>query len=485
MKPIQPKNRTLFISDNLHVLRRLPDESIDLIATDPPFNAKRVFNAPLGSKAAKQRFDDRWKWDDVTDEWNHLFASNNPAIKEIIEAAAVIEGGKINRDTLDIETGRVKNSIAAFLCWMAPRLVEMHRVLKPTGSLYLHCDPSANSYLRLLLDGIFGRQNFRNEIVWRRMSGTKSSAMRYFSQHDTIFYYTKTKTSTWNSIYEPLSEEEIKASWFRYKDPDGRVYKVGDLGSPGTGGYEYEFLGTTKKWRYNKEKMESLLKNGQIHHKSCTPGAGNSVAVKKRYLDEMPGRPLGSIWTNIQPLNRNNSERTGWSTQKPVKLYERIIKASSNPGDMVLDPFAGCATTCVAAEKLGRQWIGIDIDEVAADVTKTRLDKEVGPDTLFESGKMVTVRKKPVVSANDKNAMRHVLWSNQGGRCGNYYCQIEVAEKNLHLDHRIPDVRGGSDGLENRVGLCGACNSKKGKKAWKVFLDDERAKLPHLGGDVI
>ena len=181
-------NRTLFVADNLRIMRGMNSGSVDLIATDPPFNTKRQFNAPLGSRAAKARFDDRWTWDEVAGEWSDLLGSETPAIRELIEAVAVIEGGSVDRRTGRIDTGRVKNSMAAFLCWMAPRLIEMKRVLKPTGSIYLHCDDSANSYLRLLMDAVFGRKAFRNEIVWC-YTGPGNVKRHFKRKHDTILFY--------------------------------------------------------------------------------------------------------------------------------------------------------------------------------------------------------------------------------------------------------------------------------------------------------
>ena len=355
-------NRTLFHGDNLPFLRGMNSGTVNLIATDPPFNKNRDFHATPGSLARGAQFQDHWRWDeDIHDDWLIAIQRDEPEVWQVINTAKQVWG----------------DDMGAFLCWLGVRLLEMHRVLADDGSLYLHIDHTAHAWVKCLLDAIFGRRNFRNEIVWQRMSGTKSTANRFFTQHDSLLYYVKSDSSTWNREMEPLTEEEIEASWFRYKDPDGRRYKVNDLTSPSkTSGYEYEFLGAVRRWRYPLERMNALLENAEIHHKSCTPGAGNTVAVRKRYLDEMEGRPLGSVWTNIKALNRTNAERTGYPTQKPLALYERIIKASSNPGDLVLDPFAGCATTPVAAERLGRQWVGMDIWDGAIGQVLDRLEQE-------------------------------------------------------------------------------------------------------------
>ncbi len=196
------RNCTLFVADNIHILRGMNSEFVDCIATDPPFNAKRVFNAPLSSRSAAQRFDDRWRWDEVADEWQDVIASDHPAIKEIVEAAAVIEGGKIDHRTGKVTTG-AKNSITAYLAYMAPRIVEMHRVLKPSGVLFLHCDDAANAYLRLILDAVFGRSLFINQITIRRASAKNYPTRRLPRTTDTVYAYGKSRTWKWNPSHEP------------------------------------------------------------------------------------------------------------------------------------------------------------------------------------------------------------------------------------------------------------------------------------------
>ena len=482
-------NRTLYVMDNLRVMRGMDSGSVDLIATDPPFNSKRSFNAPLGSRAAKQKFDDRWRWDEVTDEWHDLIAAGHPAIKEVIEAAIVIEGGTVS--ARGVQTG-VKDSIAAFLAWMAPRVVEMRRVLKDTGSMYLHCDPAANSYLRLLLDAVFGRGNFRNEIVWKRTSG-HSSAKRYGPVHDVLLFYSVSKSYKWNAIYQDYADDYVN-DFYRLEDERGK-YTTSDLTASGPREGESgstwrgidpsprhwalprKFPGSEQLPESPLAALDRLDEMGRVHW----PKNGR-IPRFKRYLEEMPGVKAQSLWTDIEPIASQSRERTGWATQKPLALYERIIEASSNEGDMILDPFAGCATTCVAAERLQRRWVGIDIDPVAETVTRNRLKSETG---LFDfDGDPVTVRKSPpkrkdIESLSD-DRLREVIWNNQGRRCGNYYCTSEgIRKEDLELDHRIPKSRGGSDGLDNRIGLCANCNRRKGAKAWGAFLDAERTKQPH------
>ena len=484
---MSPPNRTLYVYDNLPVLRGINSESIDLIATDPPFNSKRLYNAPLGSRSAKQKFKDRWHWDDVTGEWHDLVASDWPSIKEIIEAAAVIEGGSIDKLTGRIDTGRTKNSTAAFLTWMAPRLIEMKRVLKPMGSIYLHCDPSANSYLRLLMDAVFGRQNFRNEIVWQRHTslakGSQHAPKTWGNTTDMIFFYAGSGASL--SPYRRMTDEEVIKQFplvndkgERYYDDSSHIWRTPNMGARPN--LCYEWRGFTNPhpsgWRLSKERLEEEYKKGNIIIKA------NGRLQRRKYQRDYKGKQAGNLWTDMHIYQKK--ERTGWSTQKPLALYERIIKASSNEGDVVLDPFCGCATTCVAAEKLGRQWVGIDIDPVAETITKDRLFDVSGLNQMMDDS-FVTVRKHPpkrgdIEQIADRK-MRLLLWKRQGGKCANPYCTLKRIERkeDVELDHMIPKSRGGSDDLANRIGLCGNCNKRKSAKAWGQFLDEERSMQPH------
>lgn len=461
--------------------------SIDLIATDPPFNKKRQFNAPLKSKASGQKFEDRWRWDEVTKEWHDLIATDYPAIKELIEAAVVIEGGSIDRSTGKVNTGKTKNSVAAFLVWMAPRLIEMKRVLKLNGSIYLHCDPTASHYLKLLMDAVFGKNNFRNEIVWRRTTGNKSSTKGLSKNSDIILRYSKSGKFTWNQDavtvpYDLNNLDKKTLNQYSKTDSDGRRYTLDNLTDPTQNpesNCTYEVMGVTRTWRWTKERMDQEIANGRV----VQTKRGN-VPRFKRYLDEQEGKKKDSIWTDIPRVEGKSKESTGWKTQKPIALYQRIIQASSNKEDLVLDPFAGCATTCVAAESLQRRWIGIDIDKMATTVTRDQLFKYAGLTQELDDT-FVQVKTRPpkrTDSPSMSNArMRLVLWKKQGHRCANPYCSSEsdLRKEDLHLDHVIPKSRGGSDDISNRNALCGNCNSRKGKKAWGMFLDEERSKQPH------
>ena len=470
------ENRTLFVLDNLHVLRGLDTGSIDLIATDPPFNSRRIFNAPLGSRAAGAKFADRWRWDDVTDEWHDLLATEHAGVKELIEAAAVIEGGGGDRETGRIETGPATNSIAAYLAYMAPRLVEMRRVLKPTGSLYLHCDDAADSYLRLLLDAVFGRAAFRNAITWKRQSSNNAATGRCGRITDTILFYAG-DGATWNDdVRHALKDKELK----RYRRDARGMYKADDLTAPDST-RRFEWRGTTPKaprgWAHSREQLEAWWAEGRIIRKQ--DGAPRLDGLK-RYVDPATaGQKLQNLWIDIERVTNTGRERTGWPTQKPVALYERIVRASTRPGDVVLDPFAGCSTTLVAAENLGRRWIGIDIDPRAHEVVTDRLE------SLIEIARRPEPARRSAPSRTDVKAMpdaklRELLWQGQGRRCANPYCDAgEIRRADVELDHRIPRSRGGADDRGNRIGLCGDCNRRKGRQAWGVFLDAERAKQPH------
>jgi DNA modification methylase len=270
------------------------------------------------------------------------------------------------------------NDVMAYLTMMAIRLVELRRVLKPTGSLYLHCDPTASHYLKILLDTIFGKLNFRNEIIWKRTSGHSDSSA-CGRAHDIIFFYSKDQNVfKWNKQYQAY-DEEYKKSHYRKKDDTGRIFRTDNLTATGLtgGGYTYKWNGVEKVWRCPKETMQRLHDEGRIRYTK------NGVAEYIRYLDEMPGVPLQDVWTDIFPINSQAAERLGFPTQKPIALLERIISASTDEGDIVLDPFCGCGTTIIAAQKLNRQWIGIDITHLAISLIENRLKESYPPHFRF------------------------------------------------------------------------------------------------------
>ena len=350
----------LYFGDNLGILREhIPLASVDLIYLDPPFNSKATYNMlfkePGGDQSPAQiaAFEDTWKWGPESDQAFHEVMTLGPQkLADLMESLRAFLG---------------VNNMMAYLTMMAVRLVELHRVLKPTGSLYLHCDPTASHYLKLILDAIFGVRYFRNEIIWKRTSG-HSDARRYGRVHDTILYYSRGNDFIWNLSHQTYDPSYVE-QYYRYQDEDGRRWMSGDLSAAGLsgGGYEYEWKGIKRVWRVPQNTMERLEQEGRIFYTQ------NGIPRLKRYLDESGGLPVQDIWTDIEALRSWHKERLEYPTQKPETLLERIIRTSSNEGDLVLDPFCGCGTAVAVAERLKRRWIGIDITHLAIALIKQRL----------------------------------------------------------------------------------------------------------------
>ena len=367
-----PENNKLYYGDNLNVLRDyIPDSSVDLVYLDPPFNSRADYNVLFaekdGSQSASQitAFEDTWEWNIDAER----------AFRQVVEG-----GGQVADAMRAFRTFLGHSDMMAYLAMMAPRLIELKRVLRPTGSIYLHCDPTASHYLKMLMDSIFGPTNFRNEITWKRShahSDSKQGRKAYGNVSDILLYYSLTDAYTFNTVYIPYEQEYID-KYYRYRDEDGRRYWLDNLTGPGgasKGNPFYEVMGVGRYWRYSREKMDELVRLGRVVQ--TKPG---NVPQYKRYLDEMPGVPLQNIWTDISPINMMAKERLGYPTQKPETLLERILKASSNEGDVVLDPFCGCGTAVIAAQSLNRRWLGIDITHLAIGLIKTRLSDKFGPE---------------------------------------------------------------------------------------------------------
>lgn len=358
----------LYYGDNLHILRNrdyFPNAFVDLIYLDPPFNSNRSYNVLFKDESGRQSdaqimaFDDTWHWG-ITAEttFQELIIDAPQQVSATMGALLALVG---------------RNQMMAYLVMMTARLVQLHRVLKPTGSLYLHCDPTASHYLKIVLDSIFGVKHFKNEIVWKRTSAhsdTKQGALHMGRVHDVILYYVKSDQAKRVEVYNPYSTSYLD-DFYRYSDPDGRKYRLDNLTGPGgaaKGNPKYEFLGVTRHWRYSRENMQALYEQGRIVQ--TAPGR---VPAYKRYLDEMPGIGLQDVWDDVSTVQAQAKERLGYPTQKPIALLERIIQTSSQPGDVVLDPFCGCGTSIAAAQKLGRRWIGIDITHLSIALLKYRL----------------------------------------------------------------------------------------------------------------
>jgi site-specific DNA-methyltransferase (adenine-specific) len=362
----------LYYGDNLKILSdHVADASVDLVYLDPPFNSNATYNVlfrgPSGqeSQAQIEAFEDTWHWNEAAEDayWRVLRGRNSEAAR-MLEAMRGFLG---------------ENDMMAYLAMMAVRLIELHRVLKPTGSIYLHCDPTASHYLKILLDAVFGPRNFRNEVVWRRSHPKGLAFTRFANNHDSILAYGKDATRTvWNASYV-AHVPEAAAKQYTLLDQDGRRYQLTSLLNPNPDrpNLTYEFKGVTKVWRWTRERMEEEDRKGRV----VVPRNGKGIPRYKRYLDEQEGVPVSDFWNDIGLASAN--ERLGYPTQKPVALLERILAASSNEGDLVLDPFCGCGTTIHAAEKLGRRWIGIDITHLAISLIERRM-REAFPGTTYE-----------------------------------------------------------------------------------------------------
>lgn len=376
---------TLFYGDNLEVLRGrdadgralIPDESVDLIYLDPPFNSAAnynvLFKAPDGKSSESQleAFEDTWHWGDSAARAHEEVLTNVTHT----DAATMMRG---------IVAALGKNDMTAYLAMMAVRLIELHRVLKPTGSLYLHCDPTASHYLKVILDGIFGAENFRNEVIWKR-GHAHNSAKRYGPSHDAILFYGKSEATLWNGGFHAYDEAYLDKH-YRHIDRDGRRYKRENPTGAGTRrgetGQPWRGIDPTAKgrhWVRPPSVLEALDAEGGIYW----PEKQGGWPYIKLYLDDMKGVPLQDVWTDIDVINMRAAERLGYPTQKPVALLERIIAASSNPGDVVLDPFCGCGTAVHAAQKLGRRWIGMDVTHLAISLIERRL-KDAFPGIVFD-----------------------------------------------------------------------------------------------------
>lgn len=396
----------LYYGDNLDILKRyVKDESVDLVYLDPPFNSSAAYNVLFkekdGAEAASQirAFDDTWTW-----------GADDEAVFNEIQLA----GGKVADCLAAFRLFLGPCDMLSYLVMMTPRLMELRRVMKPTASIYLHCDPTASHYLKMLMDAIFGPEKFRTEIVWKRSSAhsdAKQGRAQHGRIHDVILFYTKGDDWTWNNVYTPYDQDYIDAFYKFTEAKTRRRYRMGDLTAAKPGGdtkYEwrikrrvnsaewesdlqdewkkplkdFEYKGVPpykgRSWAYSKENMTQYAKEGRI----CYSGTG--TPCYKRYLDEMPGVPLQDIWSDIKPIGAQAAERLGYPTQKPITLLERIIQTSSKEGDFVLDPFCGCGTTIAAAQALKRNWIGIDITYLALSLVKTRLRDSFGEAVKFK-----------------------------------------------------------------------------------------------------
>ncbi len=469
--PINFTNQTIWTGDNLDILRGMNSECVDLIYLDPPFNSNRTYAAPIGSEAAGAAFKDTWTLSDVDEAWHGEIADREPALYAILDAAGQSHG----------------KGMKSYLIMMAVRLLEMRRVLKETGSIYLHCDPTASHYLKMVMDAVFGQGNFRSEIIWKR-TAAHGRARRWGPIHDALLFCSKSDRYTWNRVYQGYDDSYIE-SFFRYEDDYGR-YRLTNLTGPGTrqgsSGLTWRNVDPASKGRHWELPPDRMLPKYFKHPPNYAnmtvqerldvlDAAGliywppnGTVPQSKQYLSLSPGVPLQDMIGDISPISPHAKERVGYPTQKPLALLERIIKASSNPGDLVLDPFCGCATACVAAEKLDRQWVGIDISPKAAALVKLRLQQEVG---LFWQGS----HRTDLGELPSYRTHKHTLYGKQEGLCVG--CRIMFPFRNFTVDHIIPQAKAGSDHIDNLQLLCNACNSMKAVGTQEQFI----AKLKAAG----
>jgi len=391
----------LYFGDNLYVLREhIADGCVDLVYLDPPFNSNAnyniLFKSPDGgdSDAQIEAFEDTWHWNENAEKaFDDVMRSGNTAAFELLRAMRAFLGD---------------NDMMAYLAMMAVRLIELHRVLKPTGSLYLHCDPTASHYLKLLLDGVFGAKQYINEIIWLRANAHNFKTRYWPRQHDTVLFYAKGSTVKLDPQYEPYSDAQLK----RYKqDENGRFYTGQDMTVSLVRRHrQFEWRGVTppphRSWGASEEQLEQWLAEGRILLRK--DGKPRMDGLKK-YLDEMPGKQVGTVWSDIDRITNTAGERLGYPTQKPLALLERIIAASSNEGDVVLDPFCGCGTAVHAAQKLGREWIGIDVTHLAIGLIEKRM-KQAFPGLAFDVvGRPQDLNSALDLAARDKHQFE--LWA--------------------------------------------------------------------------
>ena len=404
-------DKTIWTGDNLDILRGMNSECVDLIYLDPPFNSNQNYAAPVGSKAAGAAFKDTWSLSDLDVAWMGLIADEQPAIANLLRTAGLTHG----------------KGMQSYVTMMAVRLLEMRRVLKDTGSIYLHCDPTASHYLKLLMDAVFGAANFRNEVVWYYYNKFAPGSRVFARNYDQVLFY----SSSSEYIFNPLREKR-----------DAPVRQL------------------------VREYVNGVAKNKR----------GPDGKVMYRVAND---RKMDAVW-RLAALQPASTERIGFPTQKPLALLERIIKASSNEGDVVLDPFCGCATACVAADRLGRKWVGIDISPKAVELVNMRLQQTMG--SLFHAGYVTArtdiPRRTDIDAPIPYRQNKHVLYGQQEGLCAG--CKIDIPFKLYEVDHVVPVSRGGTDHLENLQLLCAHCNRLKGDRPQEYLA----AKLNEMVGVV-
>ena len=488
-------SRTIFIGDNLDILRGINSECVDLIYLDPPFNSNQSYAAPLDSEAKGAEFDDVWTLNDMKEEWIDEIEYRRPSLFHLINGAKLAHG----------------ESMAGYLTFMSVRLLELHRVLKPTGSIYLHCDDTAVHYLKGVMDALFGAENYTNHVVWKRAT-SHNDPRRFGRILDHLLFYSRSSSRRWNAeaVTTPKNAEELLKA---YPSQDERgCYRSDNMtgprhsakrGSPSTMPWRgYDIYAMNRVWAVPKtgkyaeyiernfipgyrdivgihDRLEALDKAGLIHH----PQKGRWPGLK-RYADADTGNPAQNLFlypTGFTNYSAKGGEYTGWKTQKPVALLEQIIKASSDPGDLALDPFCGCATACIAAEKLGRRWIGIDkLPEAAAVLTdRARRELQIPLDTPegkgWEDWTPFVLEQPPrrsdqaLTGPANPQSDKELLYASQNRKC--IGCEYELPLHVLTIDHITPRSRGGLDTITNLQLMCHTCNAIKGDRSMQYLRE--------------
>ncbi len=468
---------TVWTGDNLPVLRGMNDACVDLIYLDPPFNSNRDYAAPIGSEAAGAAFKDTWTLSDVDVHEHGELADRHPAAYSVIEAARQAHG----------------KSMQSYCIMMAVRLLEMRRVLKPTGSIYLHCDDAAGHWLRALMDAVFGVAAFRNEIVWKRI-GNHNDAGRFGRTGDRLLFYGSDIER--GGVRIPLSDDNVRSK-YRHEDERGRY---SDDNLTGSGTREGESAQPWRGWNptdtgrhwgvpmagdyaawieehlipgYRAEESV-LARLDMLDAADMIVFTANGTPRLKRYLHANPGQVPPDVWTDIPPVNSQAKERTGYPTQKPLALLERVILASTKPDDMILDPFCGCATALVAADRLSRRWVGIDLSALAVKLVDDRIAGDRGS---MPWGGALALTAPPVRTdlgdLPNYRTHRHRLYGEQEGVCGG--CDTHFPFRVMEVDHILPRSRGGTDHADNLQLLCSGCNRSKGGRTmaeWRASRGD-------------
>ncbi len=461
-------SQTIWTGDNLNIMRGMNSDCVDLIYLDPPFNSQANYAAPIGSQAAGAEFKDTWTLSDVDTEWINLVEAKHPALRRVLLAAST-------------------SSDKSYLVYMAVRLLEMRRILKTDGSIYLHCDDSMQHWLRVLMEVIFSKSRFQNVVIWKRIGNHNDGGKFGRTADQILFYGSRIRRK---EVRIPLLDKNV-FSKYRHEDNRGK-YRTGDLTGPGTSdgeaGYSWRNWNPTDIGRcwsvprtgeyaawieknlipgYRSEsgilaRLDMLDKAGLIVFTS------NGTPEIKHYLSANPGQVPPDVWTDIPPVNSQSRERTGYPTQKPLALLDRIIRASSNEGDMILDPFCGCATACIAAEALQRQWAGINISPKAAELVKLRMDRELGMlhDGIHRTDipRRTDLGKLPRYNSEPN---RQALYGQQAGNCAG--CATHFKARHLEVDHIVARNKGGTDHLDNLQLLCGSCNRIKGDRGMEYL----------------